>query len=602
MSGAVVACAILQLMSRLLIGGCSMIVAASSALALASPPHAATGREFMVAAAHPLASQAGAEILARGGNVVDAAVATSFALSIVRPQASGIGGGGFMVIHLVDRGSFALDFRETAPASARALDHLDAEGAVVPMRSTTGVWSIAVPGHVRGMQAALDRFGTKTLAEVLEPAIRLARDGFEIDAILSDAIAEAVARIDRFIARHPDQAAVFASFRDTYLPEGRVPKAGDVLKQAAQAATLETLAREGAEAFYTGSIATRILEAIAAGDGPMTAEDLAGYRPVWREPLVATLAGRLAGEAGREVLSMPPPSSGGACLLQALLALDGLPKVGDPEASRRFIEALRHAFADRAALLGDPDATPEVLFDVERMLEPAHLERVRAAILLPPRAKPERCGLAGLSPVEESTTPPRDLPEDGGTSHFCVIDAAGNAVAGTDTVNLGFGSLVVPPGAGFVLNDQMDDFAIRTDVANEFGLFMSERNLLAGGRRPLSSMSPTIVVEDGRAVFVAGAAGGPRIISATLAVLLAMLEGASAADAVAAPRLHHQWMPDRLLVETGVYPSLRELLTLAGHTVREEPEGLAIAQAARRTADGVEGASDPRGAGVPAGR
>lgn len=556
----------------------------------------------MVAASHPLASQAGAEILANGGNVVDAAVATSYALSVVRPQASGIGGGGFMVIHLADRGSFALDFRETAPASAEASDHLDAGGAVIPMRSTTGAWSIAVPGHVRGMQAALDRFGTKTLAEVLEPAIRLAREGFEVDAILSHAIADASSRIDRFVERHPEQAALFEPFRATYLPAGRVPAPGEILKQPAQAATLETLAREGVDAFYAGSIATRMLDAIAAGGGPMTAADLAGYRPIWREPLVATLSGRLADGSPREVVSMPPPSSGGACLLQALLALDGLPKVSDPEASRRFVEALRHAFADRAALLGDPDATPEVMRDVERMLDPAHLERVRAAILLPPRAKPERCGLAGLSPRGESDTPSRDLPEDGGTSHFCVIDAAGNAVAGTDTVNLGFGSLVVPPGAGFVLNDQMDDFAIRTDVANEFGLFMSERNLLAGGRRPLSSMSPTIVVEDGRALFVAGAAGGPRIISATLAVLLALLEGESAADAVAAPRLHHQWMPDRLLVETGVFPSLRELLTLAGHAVREEPGGLAVAQAARRSADGVEGASDPRGGGVPAGR
>ncbi|MGA1391890.1 MAG: gamma-glutamyltransferase, partial [Phycisphaerales bacterium] len=568
-----------------------------------SPPHAATGREFMVAAAHPLASQAGAEILAAGGNVVDAAVATSLALSVVRPQSSGIGGGGVMGIHRGDRGSFTLDFRETAPASVSAADYLDDAGDVLPMRSTTGVWSIAVPGHVRGMQAALDRFGTMDLAAVLAPAIRLAREGFEVDAILSNAIGEANARVERFIAIDPRAAAIFAPFRATYLVDGRVPLPGEILRQPDQAATLETLAREGAEAFYTGSIATRLIAAIKAGGGPMTAEDLANYQPIWRDPLRATLSGRLAGEAEREVVSMPPPSSGGACLLQALMALDGLPRVGDPEASRRFVEALRHAFADRAALLGDPDATPEVSADIERMLEPIHLDRVRAAILLPPRAKPDRCGLAGLAPDDAGTAASSALPEDGGTSHFCVIDSAGNAVAGTDTVNLGFGSLVIAPGTGFVLNDQMDDFTIRTDVANEFGLFMSRRNLLAGGRRPLSSMSPTIVVEDGRAAFVAGAAGGPRIISATLAVLLAMLEGDAAAAAVAAPRVHHQWMPDRLLVETGVFPSLRELLTLAGHTVREEPEGLAVAQAARRGPDGsLEGASDPRGGGRPAGR
>ncbi len=579
-----------------------LTVAASfaPAVALPAPPHAATGREFMVAAAHPLASQAGSEILAKGGNVVDAAVATSFAISVVRPQSSGIGGGGFMVIHLVDRGSFALDFRETAPAAAQARDYLDADGAVIPMRSTTGAWSVAVPGHVRGMQAALDRLGTMTLAEVLEPAIRLAREGFAADAILSNSIADAAERIDRYVAIHPDETGEFEAFRATYLPKGRPPREGEILTQPAQASTLETLARDGSDSFYEGSIAKAILAAIADGGGPMTAEDLAAYRPKWRQPLSAELAGRFAGDSKRTVISMPPPSSGGACLLQALLALDGLPRLSDPEASRRQIEALRHAFADRAALLGDADASPEVSADLLRMLEAAHLERLRAAIVLPPRAKPHRCGLGGLAGDGAGS---KSVPEDGGTSHFCVIDAAGNAVACTDTVNLGFGSLVVPPGAGFVLNDQMDDFAVRTDVANEFGLFMSERNLLAGGRRPLSSMTPTIVVEDGKAVFVAGAAGGPRIISATLAVLLAMLDGASAAEAVAAPRVHHQWMPDELLVERGVLPSLRELLTLAGHAVREEPGAIAVAQAARRTPDGsVEGASDPRGAGLPAGR
>ncbi|MGA1633140.1 MAG: gamma-glutamyltransferase family protein, partial [Phycisphaerales bacterium] len=404
-----------------LLAAAAVLVASPSVLARqAPPPHAANGREFMVAAAHPLASQAGAEILAAGGNVVDAAVATSFALSVVRPQASGIGGGGFMVIHLVDRGSFALDFRETAPASVSAGDYLDADGAVVPMRSTTGVWSIAVPGHVRGMQAALERFGTMDLATVLAPAIRLARDGFEVDAILSNAIAEANARIERVLLIDPGSAGMFTPFRAVYLPDGRAPSPGEVLTQPDQAATLEILAREGADSFYTGSIARRILAAIASGGGPMTAEDLANYRVIWRDPLRATLSGRLAGDVEREVVSMPPPSSGGACLLQALLALDGLPPVGDPEASRRFVEALRHAFADRAALLGDPDAAPEVAADVARMLDREHLDRVRKAILLPPRAKPDRCGLAGLSPERGGIASPQTLPEDGGTSHFCV--------------------------------------------------------------------------------------------------------------------------------------------------------------------------------------
>ena len=585
------------------------------------PPKAAAsffaeGEAFMVAAAHPLASEAGAEILARGGNVVDAAVATSFALGVVRPHSSGIGGGGFMTIHLVDQGSFALDFREIAPASARASQYLDDDGAVVPMRSTTGVWSVGVPGHVRGMQAALERFGSMSLAEVLPPAIRYAREGFEVDSLLADAMASALARaeaFERLAGLEPGDPSPFDEFRRVYLKDGRPYEVGDRLVQPEQAATLEAIARDGIGAFYDrdGSIATRIEDAIASGGGPMTAQDLADYRVRWRAPLVAELAGRFASTSAdctRTVVAMPPPSSGGACLLQALLALDGLPAIGDPEGSRRFVEAVRHAFADRAALLGDADATPEVADDVRRMLEAAHLERLREAIVLPPRSAPLDCGLAGLSSSEDdaSTREPATLPEDGGTSHFSVIDAHGNAVAGTDTVNLAFGSLVVPAGTGFVLNDQMDDFAIRTDVANDFGLLMSERNLLAGGRRPLSSMSPTIVLEqcgDGpaRATIVAGAAGGPRIITATLGIVIAMLDGATAGDAVAAPRLHHQWMPDRLLVEPQVFPSLRELLTLAKHVVREV-DGLAIAQAAARREGRVEAASDPRGIGRPAGR
>jgi gamma-glutamyltranspeptidase/glutathione hydrolase len=558
------------------------------------PPIGLTGNEFAVAAPHPLAAEAGAEALAAGGNVVDAAAAMSFALSAVRPQSSGIGGGGFLLVHLAGRGTYALDFRETAPALANPADYLDAEGKIVAGRSTRGGRSVAVPGHVKGLAAAIERFGRRSLGDAVAPAVRLAREGFTVDAVH----ARATATVAEELAAWPGGGGEFVEFRRVHLAEGGQRLAeGSILRLPELAATLERIGREGPEAMYRGELAERIVKATRDGGGTLTAEDLAGYAPKWREPLSIEFTGRLAGRSPRVAFSMPPPSSGGPCVLQALATIDRLPATGDPaEATRRRVEALRHAFADRAALLGDPDATPAVDADVARMLSPAHRAWLAAAVERPGRAAPDACGLSG----ERLATP-----DDGGTSHCVAIDAAGNCAAITDTVNLNFGSWIVVPGTGILLNDQMDDFAIRTDMPNDFGLLMGERNLLAGGRRPLSSMSPTIVVEDGKAIASAGAAGGPRIISATVAILAAMLgEDASPDAAVAAPRAHHQWMPDRVTVEGAVPEAARRALEAAGHAVRvsDDPSTRAVAAAAALRGGKPSVGADSRGGGGVAGR
>lgn len=585
----------------------ALLAAVLAAVVPDLPPHAAAGEAFVVAAPHRLASEAGVEVLARGGNVVDAAVAAALATGVVRPHSSGIGGGGFMIIHLADRGSFALDFREVAPAGARPEAFLDAQGEPIAGRSSIGAWSVAVPCSLRGLEAALRRFGTISLAEAVAPAVRIARDGFAVDPPLARSIEIAAEAIARERARRgtsgPDE---FSELERIYLPGGRPPSVGELLRQPDLAATLELVGREGAESFYRGPLAEAIVRAVRSAGGPLSGEDLAAVAPAWRTPLRATLAGRLARE-GRplEVVTMPPPSSGGACLLQVLLALDGMPAVPEPERTRRLVELLRHAFADRAAFLGDPDASPEVTADVARMLDPAHLARLRESVAATIRAAPDRCGLAGLGSLDGSA--PGSVVEDGGTAHLSVLDSRGNAVALTETINLDFGSKVIPPGTGIILNDEIDDFSLRAGVPNAFGLVMSSRNLLAPGRRPLSSMSPTIVLDGDRATIAVGASGGPRIISATLQVLRLLLEGASAAEAVEMPRLHHQWMPDRVLVERDFAPALREMLTLAGHEVREgrpAPSGDdAIVQAAVAREDGrLEAASDPREWAAAAGR
>lgn len=540
----------------------------------------AVGREHMVAADHPLASAAGAEILARGGNAVDAAAATAFALAVVRPSSTGLGGGGFMLIHRPGEEPVALDYRETAPAAARPKEYLDESGRVIPGKTVRGRWAAAVPGLVRGLAAALKRYGTLPLAEVLEPAIRLAEEGFPVDDFNHRAMAE----LAEELAGRPRRAE-FRELARIFLKDGRPYAAGELLRQPDLAATLKTLAREGPDAFYTGSIARKLLKDMRAGGGPWSLEDLAGYAVRERAPT----RGRFR---GYEVVGMPPPSTGGPCVVQILGVMEGFSPAADGEGAyyQALAEAMKHCFADRAALLGDPDAHPRVAADAAAMASPERARSVRAAIRPGRTFPPERYGSKALK-------------DDAGTTHYSVMDSKGMAVSATDTINLSFGSWVVPAGTGIVLNDEMDDFAVRADVPNEFGLLMSERNLVGPGRRPLSSMSPTLLVEDGRAVLAAGASGGPRILTATLQAILRIVDfGELPDDAVAAKRIHHQWMPDVLRAEDGLPEKVRSALAAAGHRLEAYPGQPGVCQVVLARNGLLYGASDPRKGGRPAGK
>ena len=539
-------------------------------------PHAA------VAADHPAASAAGVEVLRAGGNVVDAAVATSFALSVVRPESCGLGGGGFMVIwDAAKQSAVCLDYRERAPAAATREMFLDD-----PDASRVGGKAVAVPGTVAGLCRANAQYGRLPLKTVLGPALRLAADGVPLDRYGRAARAGLIARF----REKPELRDRFAAIWEQYLFAGKLPVDGVPVKSP-QWTVLTRIAHAGPDAFYTGPVADSLVKAVRDAGGVLTAEDFADVPVVEREPVVGTFG-------GVRLYSMPPPSSGGVALLETLNVLTAYEtRVGEPFRRRgvpfahALTEAMKHAFADRAEFLGDPEAAAAAgkSLPVTRLLSEGYARtlagRIEADRTFPP-------------PHYGRTLPPRD----GGTSHLSVIDAAGNAVACTETVNLAFGSLVVDPEFGVVLNDEMDDFAAVPGEPNAFGLIQSEANAVGPGRVPLSSMTPTIGVEDGRAVLAVGASGGPRIITATLhAVLNRVRFGTTAADAVAAPRWHHQWLPDELQLEPAAFGPLRAGLERIGHTVAERGE-LGACQIVVRESDGtLSAASDPRKGGEPAG-
>ncbi len=500
-------------------------------------PHAAAFPRGAVAADHPLASEAGASMLRIGGNAVDAAVATSFALSVVRPDSCGIGGGGFMLVHLpaadgAPARTVALDYRETAPAAVGPDHFVRLRDAGLPDdASRTGVHAVGVPGTVAGLLTAHARFGRLSRATVMGPAIALARDGWTADAHH----VAAARRLEARVASAPHALPRAAWIRERLGRSGRIA-VGDRLENPEQARALELIAADGLEAFYRGPIAEAIVRVMEDAGGPMTREDLAAYAPRPLEPVAGTYR-------GRTVLSMPPPSSGGVAIVQTLGILERLRARGiagegpsDPARMHALAEALKHAFADRAEFLADPDfaAVP-----VAELLAPERLDRLAGEVDPRRTRPPEAYGAAGAPP------------EDGGTSHVSVVDADGMAVACTETINLAFGSMVPVPGFGFVLNDEMDDFTTLPGEANAFGLVQSARNAPEPGKRPLSSMSPTIVLDaDGAVEIVAGASGGPRIITGTLQVILHVIDfGMDAAGAVEHPRLHHQWRPDVLQLE-----------------------------------------------------
>ncbi len=552
----------------------------ASILMVAGPVRAEPWAHAAVAADHPLASAAGLEMLQQGGNAVDAAVATSFALSVVRPYSCGIGGGGFMMIHRPGASppTIALSYRERAPAAVGPDYYVQLGQAGA---SSRGPHAVGVPGTVAGLLHALDRYGTLDRATVLAPAIRIARDGWPADAHHVKQVAE----MSKVFAARPEVEAMAGTLW-TELCDGGALQAGDTLRNPGHAAALELIATDGRRAFYEGPIAEAIVSTMRTWGGPLTHADLAGYEVRELEPLRGTFR-------GRDVLAMPPPSSGGIAMLQMLFMLDrrleGLPELvhNDPAYVHLVVETMKLAFSDRAAYGADGEHVP---VPVSGLLAPRNLLR-RADTISLERTRPAQAyGPAGV------------VPEDGGTSHLSVVDAAGMAVACTETINLVYGSMVVVPGFGFALNDEMDDFTTIPGAANESGLLQSDKNLPEPGKRPLSSMSPTIILRDGRAVLVAGASGGPRIItSTTQAILNCLLFDMQPADAVAAARFHHQWMPDRVYFEER-WSDEATIAALAqkGHeTARREVIG--NVQVIRVQPDGLRAASDPRKGGAPAG-
>ena len=555
---------------HLLLLGTVLIGLALPGAPVQAEPAPAEGAAVMVAAAHPLASAAGVAVLREGGNAVDAAIAVAFALAVVEPYSSGLGGGGFAVLFLAATDSVeALDFRETAPAAAHR-DMFLVEGAADPDLSRTGGLAVGTPGLVAGLWELHAQRGSLPWARLLDPAIDLARRGFLVAPMLQTRIAYHAERFN-------------AAAREIFLPTDAVPTLGATLVQRDLARTLAAIGRHGPPAFYGGPTATRIVAAVTAAGGLLALEDLAAYRPVWRAPIHGSYR-------GLDIWSMPPPSSGGVHLIQMLNIVAGFDLAaagyGSAAAWHPLVEVMRFAFADRSLYLGDADF---VTVPVVRLTSSAYADSLRDLIRVD-RALP-------FESIEGVTVVPAESNE---TTHLSVVDAAGNAVAMTLTINLGFGSGVVAPGTGVLLNDQMDDFVAAPGIPNAFGLVGDEANSIAPLKRPLSSMTPTIVLREGGVFMVTGSPGGSKIITTTLQSIIHVIDfGMDARQAVTVPRIHHQWYPSLLYHEPfGLSPDTRAILTELGHECQQRsPMGnvqlIVIDQQTGRR----YGASDPRGMG-----
>lgn len=572
----------LALRAAVLLG--TLLAAVSGARAAAPAP--AVSARGMVASPQADATRAGVEVLRAGGNAADAAIAVSFALGVTDPHHSGIGGGGFLLLRLADGRAFAVDARETAPAAA-SRDMYLAPG-VAERASQLGALSVATPGLVAGLALAHERYATRPWAELLEPAIRLAEEGFVVGP--SHAANVASWQQAGLAARFPETARI-------QLPERGAPIArGFRLRQPELAATLRRIAKEGARAFYEGPLAQAIAAEVQRQGGILTALDLALYRPKLREPIRGSYR-------GYDVLSFPPPSSGGVALVEMLNLLEGFalaPLGAGSSASGHLIaEAMKLGFADRNAFLGDADF---VDVPVAGLISKQYGDALRERIA-PPfwRRAPWKWGRASAIHVSGPGEPARG----GGTTHFSVADAEGNAVAATQTLNLVFGSGITVPGTGIVLNDEMDDFSVAPGRPNAFGLVdTTGANAIAPGKRPLSSMTPTLVLRDGKPYLVSGSPGGPRIITTTLLTLVNVIDyGMDASEAVAAPRIHHQWLPDVLEVEPGTVADVVAGLRDRGHTVKVADREWASAQliAIDPKSGLFTGASDPRSDGLALG-
>ncbi|HUQ45195.1 MAG TPA: gamma-glutamyltransferase [Gemmatimonadaceae bacterium] len=527
------------------------------------------GAHAMVASDAPLASRAGVEILKRGGNAVDAAVAVGFALAVAYPEAGNLGGGGYMIIHRTDGRRAALDYREVAPLAATRDMYLDSSGTLTN-HSVVGPLASGIPGAVAGLTGALKRHGTMSLAQVMAPAIRYAERGIVVDSALHASLRNNAALIGKFAG-----ASVF-------LPGGAPPAIGTTLRQPQLARTLRAIARRGHAAFYTGPIAKAWTTELRDAGGIITMEDLARYSAVWRQPVRSTYR-------GYTLLTMPPSSSGGVTITETLNILEGydsLPAFGSTRWAHLLGSAYQRAFIDRNAKLADPAF---VRVPIAQLTDKGYAARLRATI-----------GATRATPTAALTGAPREGVE---TTHYSVVDRWGNAVATTTTINNLYGSGVYVASAGFFLNDEMDDFAAQPGKPNMFGLVQGEANAIQPGKRMLSAMSPTVVLDRrGRLLLVAGSRGGPRIITSTSQVILNVLDyRMTLADAMSAPRLHHQALPDSLAIERdGVNPAVADSLRAMGYGVSTS-RGIGLVNAVMRVRGGYEGVSDPRSSGRPVG-
>jgi gamma-glutamyltranspeptidase/glutathione hydrolase len=537
--------------------------------------HAIAAEHGMVVAQEKTAARIGADVLKRGGNAVDAAVATGFAMAVTYPRAGNIGGGGFMVIHSAERHEdVTIDYRETAPAAATPAIFLGADGKPDPAKSRDSALGIGIPGTPAGLALALEKYGSGkfTLAGLLQPAIDLARNGI----VVTDDGADTLPDWHRRLARWPASQKIFSRTDGTSLREG------DTLVQTDLAATLTAIAEQGPRGFYEGPVAEKLVKGIRDAGGIMTSDDLKSYQAVIRAPVRGSYR-------GYDIVSMPEPSSGGIVLLEALNILEGFPMAGLKQGSapslHLLIEAMKRAYADRARYLGDPAF---VNAPIATLISKEYAAKERAGIDFD-RATPWTDALPAIPPHEGSNT-----------THFSVVDSEGNAVSNTYTLNFSYGVGLVAEGTGVLLNNELDDFTAAPGASNAYGLVGFEANLPGPGKRPLSSMSPTIVLKDGKPVLVTGSPGGSRIISTVLQVIVDVLDYHMDVEAaVAAPRLHHQWLPDEVRIERGFPDDVIAALRAKGHTL-VEPMGQTSANSITVTESGLLGAPDPRTRGSEA--
>jgi len=505
--------------------------------------HPVMGKAGMVASHNVLSSRIAAEILANGGNAIDAGAALGFALAVTLPRAGNIGGGGFMLVHVAELNkTIAIDFRETAPAAAEQDMFFDANGNVVIDETYRfSHKSSAIPGSVAGLAHIVEQYGTMTLAEVLAPAIRLARDGIEVTYDLAADLA-----FSQRLKNNP------ASLRKFYKPDGSSYEVGEIFKQPDLAWTLSEIAAGGVDAFYRGSVAKKIVADMEAHNGLITLDDLANYDVIEREPVRGTFR-------GYDIAAMPAPSSGGTHVIQMLNILENFPLADmgaeSADALHLMAEAMKFSYADRSKYLGDPDF---VKVPTETLVSKTYAEDIASKISLDRALSSDEIAPGELTIYESDET-----------THYSVVDDEGNMVGNTYTLMFSFGSGVVIEGTGILMNNNMGNFTLRSDIPDAFGLMGSENNLIRPNRRPVSSMSPVLVSKDGKPMLMTGSPGGSKIISANMQMILNVLEfGMNIADASVAPRIHHQWRPDTLEIESGVSPDTVSRLIDKGQSIK----------------------------------